>query len=397
MKIILHIGRPKTGTTAIQLSMLRARDVLLKQGILVPSTREFPQFQHFAALICTRPEFFPRYISHGIFAGPEAALAAARRSWEEMLRQIEQTRPKVLFLSSEHFWKHRSREGSRSLVDMLKPLSGDIGIVGYVRNPADHFLSDYQQWARSWGIPLPVRAGIGREVIESFEREFGQEVTLVPFDRAQLYHGDVVQDFVHRFLRPPLPQDIPIPTFAENRSDSAASIAICEEYWRWNHPERPEHNPWDVRALRAAIARVEAETGTYRRPVLKPDLRHQIIRASTELLWLRQTRGITFPGVDYDSIDGKCGDLIGRDDLAVADVMEVDSDLVSQLRARAVASLIGETRKAQRSAASPAGGGRGQGAGGPARKAPWYVRRFRRLKRRGRALIDLTLGSRSGS
>lgn len=123
-KIILHIGSPKTGSSAIQNYLMQYQKRLCLLGYFYPA--------HWRD-------------ANGVSPG-HAALAAKLKAndldgaaqWVETQYGKAQAHNKTLILSSEAFFSE-----SKNLYPILKNFSDDIQVVGYCRFPADLVVSAY--------------------------------------------------------------------------------------------------------------------------------------------------------------------------------------------------------------------------------------------------------------
>jgi hypothetical protein len=127
----------------------------------------------------------------------------------------------------------------------------------------------------------------------------------------------------------------------------------------------PEH-----RLLLALLRELDAELGGASKPRLKTHVAAAVTRASTELLWLRDERGIEFDGIDYDAVDGSMPDHMdgmreireicefdpGRRDLLIARLLQ--TGLMAKLKMDRVNQMLPldrvlRTRRQLRSLVAP--------------------------------------------
>ena len=110
MKIIMHIGMPKTGSTAIQFALTKSREKLLSNGILYPVNPDpfSKQVKHMLYLSLLRqgdagqwlkqPDIEKKILST---YGPNFDLA---EFWlNDLKKQISDTKPHTLIISEEGF------------------------------------------------------------------------------------------------------------------------------------------------------------------------------------------------------------------------------------------------------------------------------------------------------
>ena len=103
MKLILHAGMPKAGSSALQATLTRAHYGLLSKGILYPLTEEVNQ--NFAVAGVVSFDRLPRIYKQTYAAKPEALQSDFERYWRGIVAQIERYRPHTLVLSGEGFYR----------------------------------------------------------------------------------------------------------------------------------------------------------------------------------------------------------------------------------------------------------------------------------------------------
>lgn len=150
MKIVLHIGLEKTGTTAIQRSLQDAREALAAEGVLYPENLGRHGHTHLTVAIgdCARTEDIRQRTR--VVPDPAEKAGFAKRIFDEMASQVSASRPKVLVLSNEHL-SSRLLESDEvaALREFLAPLADDIQVVVYLRRQDELFLSYYSQQVKA--------------------------------------------------------------------------------------------------------------------------------------------------------------------------------------------------------------------------------------------------------
>lgn len=138
-KAFLHVGMPKTGTTAIQKAMSGARAELRANGLLYPGGMVdhallVPEFHRFG------PGHF-HFKNRGI-AADDAKLQSGY-FWARICEEIEDFDGAVL-LSSEYLY-NMGAPGLGRLDRALHQLGFDLTVVCYVRHPVSLAISSAQQ------------------------------------------------------------------------------------------------------------------------------------------------------------------------------------------------------------------------------------------------------------
>lgn len=149
MRIFLHIGLEKTGTTAIQWSLWEARAELARQGVLYPERigRSNHSNHMHLAIACAaweRTEDLRTFCRVPETAEDQPTFAQAVR--RELAREVEKARPETLVLSNEHLSSRLLEPDEVSALHrLLAPLSEDIRVIVYLRRQDDLFLSYYSE------------------------------------------------------------------------------------------------------------------------------------------------------------------------------------------------------------------------------------------------------------
>lgn len=127
-KLFLHIGMPKTGSTALQQFLTDNRSQLKQQGFYYPKSPSNTVAQH--CLSCIHLKETERYLKNG---KKEEKAASA------VMRDIKNTQYKKIIISSEPFWKI----DPAILLDFFSDF--DITLIAYFRLPQDFATSVYQE------------------------------------------------------------------------------------------------------------------------------------------------------------------------------------------------------------------------------------------------------------
>ena len=192
MRIILHIGAWKTGSSAIQHFMATSREALAAHGVVMPAdaANALGRNRILKQLRGTDEETAP------LIAEVEALKAKGART---------------LVLSNEHYWP-LDQAAIQQIGARLKLLSDNVEVVIYIRPQEDMWRSLHSQQAKKfsvksgaaiWGtddyVP-PVfaeRAVHYHKTMQIFADVFGQSaVSARLYDRSRFIGGDVVTDFL---------------------------------------------------------------------------------------------------------------------------------------------------------------------------------------------------------
>jgi hypothetical protein len=301
-ELILHIGHPKTGTTALQRGYLRQRHALVEKGVLYPYlNRESDRHTSLA----------PAFIGTEIVTGDVAFLphwpggdvmGQSRHMWQEVKAQIAQHRPAKVVLSGEGFFQLQYRWQMERMSALLGEVFDKITVVAYLRSPQTRFLSSYQQGLKFSGHRafLPPRPYM--LVLSTWARFGPGPLKLHVFDRKALIGGDVALDFATRYTPEVLDEIRARPNPELNTTLSAEAMAVLEPHADQveglTGPERQD--AW--RPLHDIMLRLDREVPGFTRPRLTEAASIRIQRHSMDIRWLRDDLGITFGDVDYDIV-----------------------------------------------------------------------------------------------
>ena len=188
MRVFLHIGVWKTGSSAIQGFLRRNAKALRSAGVAAPRL--------------SGRNNLPRLSS----GDPTALDQAVGRLWDKARRQNATT----LILSSEHFWPIAGN-AQTNLANALSKRGADVSVIAYLRPQAEIWRSVLAQQAKSfrvrtgqpvWGDVSFVGARLAGPALyygaclSRFRRNFGN-VKVRRYIRRDFPDGDVIKDFVH--------------------------------------------------------------------------------------------------------------------------------------------------------------------------------------------------------
>lgn len=186
-RLILHIGRHKTGTSALQLYLAAHRDAFAREGIVVPTFGCFDE-----------PDADPedRVAHHRIAQDCQSGAEDALAGWQRRIAEAAETAETVI-LSSEAFQNLNDLTAIRQLFPGYY-----VEVVCYLREYLDYAVSAYLQEVKKVGLFCS---------FHHFERTFSPDLQRFTrqwetfanrchwrlYDRSRLRGGDVVGDFLH--------------------------------------------------------------------------------------------------------------------------------------------------------------------------------------------------------
>lgn len=304
MKILLHIGHPKTGTTSLQGFMVEQRVSLLRLGILYPWTvhgRDYHTLLPAGFVRDGAVEPSP----HGVyFDDYQAFKNAFGVFWRQLKEDIARYKPEVVVLSAEQLFKDFAPLSERSFRDLLGELSDEVEVVAYIRHPVEDAKSRVAQRIKR-GRLIPTLHRPIKAALEYYESLWPGKVRPNVFDREALMDGDVVTDFIKKYL----PQAAGLLSEARKRKNEslpAAQLFLLEQI-------RQQYQANDVdRASADAFLHIQSATQAYQRLgfnkrypenlELRPETAAYVLQHAGDFLWLRERYGLVFPRLDYAAI-----------------------------------------------------------------------------------------------
>jgi tetratricopeptide (TPR) repeat protein len=205
--LILHIGLPKTGTSAIQHFLVTRRKGLLRQGFCFPSTPGGSN--HVALAVAAAFQGKQRKWQDEVKQKAMGVPPNLEDFWRQFHDEINALGPGVrtVILSAERFsGQLDSQEKIGNLRAALEPLFDNIRVIVYLRRQDAHATSAYSQMLRFGIIEAPALEQPSSRYKSFYDYEsflgrwsavFGRDaITPRIFERAAMADGDAVADFV---------------------------------------------------------------------------------------------------------------------------------------------------------------------------------------------------------
>ena len=251
MRITLHIGAWKTGSTAIQGFLTANREVLKCNGVFVPDSME--RDQRTAA-------------RKNLQSGSPDLVDAVINEYRTMVRGHEDTANIVV--SSEHYWPLPAADIAL-LGDALSALTDDVQIVLYARPQDDMWNSLYSQQAKSFRVGPEVPYW-GTADFVSHQRSMTLRCTIIavltstqnalaampsmraPYIRSLLRDGDVALDFMDHLGVSD--SDLQSPRATSNPSLGWKGVAFS--LWVYEHLQVRNRSAHDFSMIRSAFRSV---------------------------------------------------------------------------------------------------------------------------------------------
>lgn len=336
-KVILHVGMPKTGTTALQNTLDANKDSLLKKGVLYPtyglSKQDFLvpllyKSQPFNLVARTalkaQDKSERRRAMREMKQDPAKREAIRKRvdetaeqNWQDIVAKSKANDVKRVVLSEEVLGNGNAPDDAETVENIrgiMAQLSDDITIVAYLRNPASRFLSGAGQKLKT-GQLLP-RAGLNtynyRPAIENLENLGIGQIKLNDFDRDALIDNDITADFQAKYI-PEFKGKLETPADAVvNENISAEAMVLFQKLLV--HVSSTDEKTSKMQLLRAIgparakklqreMYKLDREVGGFSKPKLRPEAADLILSMQADdLHWMKEKYSVSFADIDYDTL-----------------------------------------------------------------------------------------------
>ncbi|MEQ8841474.1 MAG: hypothetical protein RIB98_10855 [Acidimicrobiales bacterium] len=335
MRLILHIGTAKTGTSSIQASMHLHSETWKRAGVLYPTPPKRKTNHNLLAVLCQEEHRYPREFLQG-GSSPSDVRHLAERWWRDMTSELKNSRGSTVVLSGEYLFGMNEGEVER-LAEVLIPLFDEIEVVVYFRDPASYYLSFVQQRVRAAAVlPSPAKFRLRAEIcVRRHAEALRSTVTARSFDRTALIGGDIVTDFTVSVLGISPEEAASFTVENQNASFSAEAMCIMQMVRRHVHPDQEDRRT-------AASLRLMSELRQLGRdipqtvPRLRPEISAAIARShERDLEYLAAQFSIRFDHI-VEPLAADDPDPDGWESGELTTLLEVEPESLS----RTVAHLL---------------------------------------------------------
>jgi hypothetical protein len=200
-KLFLHIGIPKSGTTAIQNQLWSNRSMLSEQGVTMLESFSAPNARGLYVFAESSRTDRPAHVELGI-STPEALVEFRRTCEAALCQELGEGASDRYFLSSEGLWTLGWRDIA-SLQQKLATHFAEVEIVVYLRRQDRKVVSNYSTQLR--GLKRRAKKlNFAKEQpenyltkVSSWALAFGRDnVTVRVYERAADRPGSVVEDML---------------------------------------------------------------------------------------------------------------------------------------------------------------------------------------------------------
>jgi hypothetical protein len=197
-ELFIHIGKGKTGTSALQTFFLQNRDSFNKYGIVYPLCREGKFNHHYLAWSLLKEEGVEKIYPKD-----------TRTSVEEWNYVLSQLIGKQNLISSE-LLAGLSFDAVSKIKESVSDF--DVKIIIYLRRYDNWLESVYNQKVKGKGISCLPKKLPEKNSAEIWAKVFSKENVIVrPYEKGQFYQGTIFADFLHYAFKMELTEDFLIP------------------------------------------------------------------------------------------------------------------------------------------------------------------------------------------
>ncbi len=223
MKVILHIGSGKTGTSSIQQSLTDSSGYLLKNGILYPVLDGDVNHNYLTAPF--RPAT-PRGMLQR-YGRREKVINRADRLWKILAKRARRHPDHTLVLSAEALLYLGDVDGFCRRLNAEVPIISEVEIVVYLRRPSSHFAAKTQQSLRASSKVLRPARLLNAPALRAWQKH--GRLRISEFRKPLLRDQDAVRDFWHNTL-PAVEPVASAGSVNENVSLSGEGMALLQRY-----------------------------------------------------------------------------------------------------------------------------------------------------------------------
>ncbi|WP_324689889.1 glycosyltransferase family 61 protein [Cobetia sp. D5] len=239
MKLVLHPGHSKCGSTTIQKAIIKNRKLLESHGYVIPDPQmRTPGDEGFNPNGETPRAFFRHAMEQKDLEPLKAKLARIKEKYGDSSQSV--------LISAENLVNQLGAASGLNIHRLLRDTFVSHEVIYYIRRQDQFIMSAWQQWGYKKGLSLQAfveQALRGknpnyRVIASAFSNLYGKSnVTVVPLLRDSLIEGDLVADF---FARLGIISEVQKPE--DSIDNKSLNPYLCEALSKVNHIFRDIHD-----------------------------------------------------------------------------------------------------------------------------------------------------------
>jgi hypothetical protein len=343
MRLTLHIGTTKSGSTSLQVALSRSALSLARAGVYYDHHK---RNQNRLELLVRDPSRWTRQHK----AMDDRARARGVRTAEGIVARLRKAtrgrRYAEAIVSAEYLSLFNAGEAGR-LLDRLDLPDVEIQVVCYVRRPSHHWLSVSQQLLKAsstFPAAIDYRYNV-QEMLEAWQSDSRVRRMIVrPADRSQLARGSIVSDFVVNVV----PAAVMAEVDARLNESMTTEMAILLQRFRSATPLGMDNRSRQVgRRVLEAILEVSRDV-----PGTPLQARQELLdlvdkQHVATLRWLTSTYGVQLvPADELDRLEALAIDpFLGRETRVEEICRSFNQDALDRLNAGVLYHLVREEHR----------------------------------------------------
>jgi len=332
LKLVCHIGTPKTASTFLQNTCATNPDWLAQNGIVYPDLMA-PDPNHITLFYATALGIHDFARDYGLTT-PEEVRQFRKMLSDSIAQQVGDAPENIttMVMSSENLIANfKNIKEIQNLHDLLAPHFEEIRILVYLRRQDDAILSMYGEFMRRGFSAMTfdqfLEASLGpktytpylyyRRVLRQWVEVFGKEALSVRlFDKSRLRGGDVLFDFMAELQGAEQPDLTGLVPSADDNTGLSAPVL---EFLRRMYPYIPNRKDKVINPVRAHLAgKINALPAQPRPKMSDIQSKHIMGHFKEANTWLRDSffsdqKGPVFPARTGKAEEGNLGKVNLRD------------------------------------------------------------------------------------
>ena len=200
MKLILHVGHGKCGSSTIQAFLKHNLNSFYEQGIGVVN-------QHMKISEPNDLEWWQpaTYFHKMIFGNQDTSYL--KSDLEKLKHEAEQKKINTIILTNERLCNPKCLTGELNVLEIIGEVFSQVEVVYYIRRQDEYLLSAWQQWGIKLGQSFEVYVEHAitvlkpnfKQCIDGFSKVFGADSLRLGFiNKEVLLNGDLITDFINK-------------------------------------------------------------------------------------------------------------------------------------------------------------------------------------------------------